>query len=584
MVVKGAQLSQDVRVPSVVSRRTVISAITQLGVLAVLFKWFCQVAQLRLKLWGVAGGPWPLPFVGTVLRLFSAGLENLHKTALRDVRLFGNLYAWAYFHKPMVNTNCPYHLRRVMVTQWKRYDRSDIEQNSFGELLGQGLILIGNDRWKEMRQLYQSGFSDRNILAFRKVLQSWSHDFVDSLLLAGGHGAQPVDIQEAVQKFTFRAVGFFTLGIDFESKTYMADLEQTMGTSCSNYGELWFQLLAHTQLRVVFGPVRWWTIFKTASVRAFERGHALLLRAIDRAIDARTATPSEKMSSATSGHAAPPTFAVPNHAQHGSHSDEHPGQHHKRARAQSSELVATDDKESFRDLLSCMVGQKGQRFSRTEIRHQALTFLFAGHDTTTNLIAWCLYLLVTHPVELERVQTAVRQGDTQFLRCSLLETLRLYPSAPARSRSLTQADVFCPADPARCPMLRDRCSVELPAGTGVSFAINAVHRDPEHWPDPEIFKPSRFEDHVAKAPSALLTAPWVTDEGPLKYLPFGAGPRRCIGERLALLEAEEICCAVLKRCKVQIAPGPPPVDEMQLTMRAKNGIHLLFDIDEDCAR
>ncbi|CAE8625071.1 unnamed protein product [Polarella glacialis] len=540
MVVRGAELSQVLQLRKKLSWRAVIGAIGRVAALGILLKWLCQVAQLRLRLWGPAGGPWPLPLIGTVGRLLKGGLGNMHKTSLQDVCLFGNMHAWAYFHKPMVNTNCPFHLRRMLVTHWKRYDRSDFEQAAFGELLGQGLILVGNDGWKDMRQLYQSGFNDRNILDFRKVLHTWSHDFVTSLLAAGKHGSQPVDIQEAVQKLTFRAIGLFTLGVDFESEPYLDDLQKTMGSTCSNYGELWFQLLEHTQLRVIFGPFRWWKVLKTASVRTFEKGHALLLRGIDRAIDGRA-------------------FAL------------------------AADPTERKGAEPFHDLLSCMVGQKGKRFSREEIRHQALTFLFAGHDTTTNLIAWCLYLLVTHPVMLEQARATVRQGDMQFLRCCLLETLRMYPSVPLRSRTMSQADAFPAAEPARCPMLRTPGAVSLPSGTGVSFAINAVHRDPEHWPEPEVFKPSRFEAHVAKAPSALLTAPWASEEEPLKYLPFGAGPRRCIGERLALLEAEEICCAVLKRCKLQAAAGLPPVDEMQLTMRARDGIHLLLVEDLEVA-
>jgi len=352
---------------------------------------------------------------------------------------------------------------------------------------------------------------------------------------------------------TFRAIGLFTLGVDFEGEPYLSDLKAEMGAAYSNYGELWFQLLEHTQLRVIFGPLCWWKVLKTSAVRQFERGHALLLRAINRAIDAGEAAAAARGAQEKGGSSVPCEAAAE-------------GEGGGRA--------------PFSALLSSMVGQRGQRFSRTEVRHQALTFLFAGHDTTTNLIAWCLYLLAAHPADLEHAQAEVRKGETQFLRCCFLETLRLYPSVPARSRTVVQGDVFEAAEPARCPMLRNPRSVNLATGTGVSFAINAVHRDPVHWQEPDAFRPLRFEAHVAKAPSALLTAPWAADEEPLSYLPFGAGPRRCIGERFALLEAEEICCAVLKRCTVRLARGPPPVDEMRLTMRARDGIRLLLEEDE----
>lgn len=208
-----------------------------------------------------------------------------------------------------------------------------------------------------------------------------------------------------------------------------------------------------------------------------------------------------------------------------------------------------------------------------------MTFLFAGHDTTTNLIAWCLHLLATHPATLNRLhkEMADTDGPNMHLRSCLLETLRLYPSVPLRSRTLKQKDVFAVSPEAWCPMVRNPDAVELPGGTGIGFGINCVHTDPLYWQQPEVFDPSRFEAHAAKEPSALLSAPWTNADEPLSYLAFGAGPRRCIGERLALMEAEEVVGAIVRHCVVEPdKEGPPPEDVMHLTMRSKHGIRLYF--------
>merc|ERR1712130_196271 len=106
-----------------------------------------------------------------------------------------------------------------------------------------------------MRTVYQSGFSDRNILAFRSLLRKWSDDFAKKLILDGGRGSKAVDIQDRVQQLAFRVVGLFPLGVDFEDEAFVTALDRTMkgsSWSCSNYGQLWFRLLEHTQMRIVF--------------------------------------------------------------------------------------------------------------------------------------------------------------------------------------------------------------------------------------------------------------------------------------------------------------------------------------------
>lgn len=508
----------------------------RLVVIGIVLDWIRQVARLKLGLLGASRGPFPLPLLGTSWRFLTKGVSTLHQQALVDFRDFGKMHSWAHFHKSMFSSMCPHHLRRMLVTHWKRYDRSDVEQAAFGELLGRGLIFVENARWGEMRRMYQSGFSDGNIIAFKGLLRTWSEDFARGLLVSGAD--RQIDIQAATQRLTFRVVGLFTLGVDFEEASRLSNLKEKMSPGpwpCENYGELWFRLLEHTQDRFFFGPFHWWRVLKTPHVRAFERGLSLLLEEIEKAF----------------------------HARLNGDRPAHPGL-----------------SPSFNDLVSLILqGSKGKQFSREEMHHQALTFLFAGHDTTTNLISWCLYLLAERPEMLERARDEAQHVDAAkpFLQCCLLETLRLYPSVPIRSRTVSERDVFTATEPRTCPLLNNPNKVCLERGVGAIFSINALHRDPDHWPEPDRFDPYRFEEHVSKSGSALPTSPRIADETqPLTYIPFGAGPRRCIGERFALLEAEEICSAVLRHCRLACPPGPPPVDEIKLTLRARDGIYLLI--------
>lgn len=513
-----------------------VLALQLLG-MAILLQWLRQVKQNVFG--GAIRGPFPLPLVGTLHR-FLLKISRMHETSAEDFEEFGSFFSWFYFHKPMVGTNCPFHLRRVLVSKWRRYDRGAEEEAAFGELLGAGLIMVPNAAWGDMRRLYQPAFSDRNILEFAACLRPWAEKFAQGLLVAGEGGRAPLDIQEATQRLTFRAIGLFTLGVDFEDETWLGMLREEMrGTAwpCSNFGQLWAKLLVHVHRRFFWGPVKWWKVLRTREVRAFERAHALLLRVIDTAIEARE-----------SGAGRPARFKAP---------------------------------RVFQDLLTLMLSSKGRRFSRTELQHQALTFLFAGHDTTTTLIALCLHLLAKHTAYQKRAkaEAAEPDGPKPFLRACLLETLRLYPSVPLRSRTLAAEDEFTVAEPGRCPMLRDPSApVKLPKGTGVQFSIYAMHRDPSLWVEPGTFDPSRFEAHTEQGVGSLPVSPLATqDTEALSYLPFGAGPRRCIGERLALVEAEEICAAILRQCEVKLAQGEPKLQaEMHLTLCARGGVPLVF--------
>ncbi len=181
------------------------------------------------------------------------------------------------------------------------------------------------------------------------------------------------------------------------------------------------------------------------------------------------------------------------------------------------------------DLLTALVRAPGM--SDDLIRDQILTMLIAGHDTSTALLAWVLYLLGTHPDVLARAQaevdaelgneapTAAALARLTYLDMIIKETLRLYPPIHVGNR-IAADDMTLNG-------------YELQAGDRVMASIYLTQRDEHHWDEPKEFRPERF------APGERHPA--------FTYLPFGAGPRTCIGAAFAQIEAKVVLSRILQQ-------------------------------------
>ncbi|MEU3743717.1 MULTISPECIES: cytochrome P450 [Streptomyces] len=156
------------------------------------------------------------------------------------------------------------------------------------------------------------------------------------------------------------------------------------------------------------------------------------------------------------------------------------------------------------------------------IRDELVTLLVAGYESSARTLAWAFVLLDRHPEAMERAA-----GDARAVEAVLAETLRLYPTGWLLPR-------HAPAD-------ETLDGLRIPAGTDLLVCPYLTHRDPEVWPDPEAFAPERFPARAPLPPGA--------------YLPFGIGPRACLGTRFAMREMEALLGALLSRFTVETT-GP----------------------------
>jgi cytochrome P450 len=214
------------------------------------------------------------------------------------------------------------------------------------------------------------------------------------------------------------------------------------------------------------------------------------------------------------------------------------------------------------DLLSVLIRatdpQTGRSMSETDVRDNILTFVMAGHETTALALTWTFYLLSLHPAIEERVRdeiatvtggTPVRGEHIESLRYAqqvIQEAMRLYPPAPLIVREAQR--------------VLQLGTETIGPGTFVYVPVYAVHRHEEFWERPDLFDPDRF------APEAIKTRDRYV------YLPFGAGPRICIGMNFALMESTAVLAVLLSSLRLRLRPGYIPRPKQRITLRPADGM------------
>ncbi|CAF2635800.1 unnamed protein product [Rotaria sp. Silwood2] len=231
--------------------------------------------------------------------------------------------------------------------------------------------------------------------------------------------------------------------------------------------------------------------------------------------------------------------------------------------------TSLSSREDILDLLLSAVDDQGQPFNDQEIKDQSLTFVLAGHETTGNLMTWTMYLLMTHKHvlqacrdEIDRVLPNGIEPTYEYLNeliiCEavLQETLRLYPPAPFIARRCIREHYIGK---------EGHRQIRMPVGGVVSVNTYILHRREEFWPRPLEFDYTRWIRDPVTGLKPKLAHPFC-------YLPFGAGPRNCIGQNFALLEAKIMLAMLVQRCNFELEPGQKIVPDVRVTMRPKYGL------------
>ncbi|XP_037517674.1 cytochrome P450 4V2 isoform X2 [Rhipicephalus sanguineus] len=209
---------------------------------------------------------------------------------------------------------------------------------------------------------------------------------------------------------------------------------------------------------------------------------------------------------------------------------------------------------------------RDSRYSIYDVKKDIDSLLFAGTDTTTSAVGWAFYMLGLHPKVLAKVHEELDDifcGDNErditgedlkrlkYLDICFKESLRLFPSVPIIGRVLDEE--------------MEVDGYKIPKGVTCFVNIYSLHRNPEYFKDPELFIPERF-----------LT-PEVRNRHPFSYIPFSGGPKNCLGQRFALMEAKTIMAKLLRKYTLE---STRPVSELRITyeviLKARGGLRIFF--------
>ncbi len=219
----------------------------------------------------------------------------------------------------------------------------------------------------------------------------------------------------------------------------------------------------------------------------------------------------------------------------------------RRAKRQKS------DQPDLLDRLLAAKDTNGNSMNDEQLCDEILTIFSAGNETTASAISWSMYCLLKHPECLEKVQSELSSVDNvvddldklTYLQKVLKETLRLYPTIPAAPRSVLKHT--------------ELNGYRIPQASKIFLSIYNIHRHSDFWEDPEMFIPERFDDLNLKHK--------------LAYMPFGAGPRFCIGNHLAMMEATIVIALLLKTFEIKLL-DERVATKVAISLFPKDGVNI----------
>jgi cytochrome P450 len=209
-------------------------------------------------------------------------------------------------------------------------------------------------------------------------------------------------------------------------------------------------------------------------------------------------------------------------------------------------------------LLKARDPETGSAMTPEQVRDEVITILIAGHETVASALTWSWYLLAKYPAQWEQMHAEGKRvlgdeppttgdlADIPYTGQVFSEALRLYPPAWLITRKSIEADRID--------------NMDIQPGALIILSPYTIHRHPEFWQNPEEFNPERFSQGQEKSRPRFA------------YIPFGGGPRLCIGDQFAMIEAQLIMAMVTQRFRLELLPHRPVEADPLVTIRPKHGL------------
>lgn len=407
--------------------------------------------------------------------------------------------------------NDPEVVRRVMVDDYEQFPKHALLHRALKPLLGESIFTTNGAVWQRQRRLLDPAFESARLKAVFPLMLSAVNEMCSRLSVPAD--GEPINVEEAMTHVTADII-FRTI------------LSMSLHESEARKIYQAFSRFQETALPISIDQIFMlppWLLQPLATYRNRKAAREIRMM-IDQSVRSR-------IESSRSSH-------------HASEPDDSPG----------------EGKDLLDAMLGTCIAETGDRYSESELVDQICMLFLAGHETSASALSWSLYLLALFPeVQDKAWQETVsvignRQpqpddmGKLEYIRAVFREALRLYPPVGFFARQSLNRTT-----------LRDKT---VPKGSAVVISPWLIHRHREYWQAPDDFNPERFGKEETRA--SLKNA----------YLPFGLGPRICIGAGFALQESSLILAELLKHYRFEYVAERQPQPVGRLTIRSENGIWL----------
>ncbi|XP_068859138.1 thromboxane-A synthase isoform X2 [Aphelocoma coerulescens] len=510
-----------------------------LAIFLVLLYWYSTSAFSKLSRVGIRHPP-PLPFIGNLL-FFREGFWENHTKLITE---YGPVCGYYIGRQMFVVVSSPEMIKQILVTDFSNFTNRT-KPNLISKPMLDSILCLRDDRWKYVRSLLTPAFSDTKLKEMTPLINQACDVLLCNLKVYADSG-KAFDIQRCYNCFTLDVVGSVAFGTEVDSQKNPDD---PFVKNCRTFFEMsLFKPLLILILSFPFIMIPLLRIFPNKKQKEL---NGFFIQTIKNAIVYRHQQDAaerrrdflqwmlDACDSANSLAAGCSDVIGPSAA----------------PRQNEAPLVGRASS-----------GKAQKTLTEDEIAGQAFLFLIAGYETTTSTLSFATYLLATNPECQEKVLREVDEFSAKhmvpdyqnvqelpYLDMVIAETLRMYPPAFRFTREAA----------GDCVVLGQH----IPAGAVIETAVGHLHHNPEFWPEPEKFIPERFTEEAKK------------ERHPFAYLPFGAGPRGCIGMKMGLLETKMTLLRILQKFQFKTCPETeiPLQLKSKATLGPKNGVYIMLE-------
>ncbi|KAG0045934.1 hypothetical protein BGZ83_008843 [Gryganskiella cystojenkinii] len=478
-----------------------------------------------------------LPWIGNMVDILAEEAGVPHRQWINQ---FGGIVMYrGFFGRQRILVADPKAIQHVFNTHSYNYEKPDRVKRLLGQVIGNGVLLAEGDAHKKQRKMLNPAFSHRHIKDMVPVMTIPAETLSKIWEEKAGDEGIEFDITRDLNHATLDIIGMAGFGYNFQALT---DPNNELALA---YSELFDTTSTRVQFLRAMIPIYIHIPFE------HNRRRKAAIRSIDRYTSRLIVE--------------------------------------KKAQAQDRSTSSSENENDGKDLMSILIRGNEQvgsledgKLSSKELQDQIMTFLAAGHETTSVTVTWMLHVFSTHqnvqqrvreeflreigrPSETSEPLTYDKLNNLPYLAACVKELLRIIPPVPTTSRIAVQDDNILGYD--------------IPKGTQVFLSPAAMHKlQSVFGEDAEEFKPERWMDPSVVEqmdPELAKTTKFVTSDMTWAYQPFLTGPRNCIGSKFATMETKILLYYLLVNLEYHPAPGFKFKKQARVTWRPMPGMRLV---------